>query len=103
MAHIKRPGVCPVSTELCSGAVSAALQEEDRTDISLIIHTLLSSDPAKPSGQIIKGSDINSMTPFSLFNLQTFLPDKLDQGRLFSPLSGPWWKALPKKPRKASG
>lgn len=93
----------PVSTELCSVAILAALQEEDRTDISLIIHTLLPSDLAKPSGQITKGSDINSVAPFSLFNLQNLRPDRLDQGCSLSPLSGPWWKAFARKPREASG
>lgn len=78
----------PVTTELCSGAVSAPLQEEDRTDISLIMHTLLPSDPAKPSGQITKGSDINSMAPLSLFNLQTSLPRLLTQSTLWALVEG---------------
>lgn len=58
---------------------AASPWSRDRTDISLIMHTLLHSDLASLLWQIIKGNDINSMTPASIFNLEILLPCRLDQ------------------------
>lgn len=69
----------------------------DRIDISLIMHTLLHSDPASLSWPIIKGNDINSMTLASIFNLEILLPCRLDQDCFPVHSLGHDRKVLPRK------
>lgn len=61
------------------GPQATPLWGRDRTGISVVTHILLPSGPVSPSGQITKGTDINSMTPASVSNLETSLSDRLDQ------------------------
>lgn len=82
---------------MCLPALQATCSR-DRTDISLIMHTLLHSDPASLSRQIIKGNDINSMTPASIFNLEILLPCRLDQDCFSVHSLGHDGKVLPQKP-----
>lgn len=75
------------------GLQATSFWGRDRTGISLIIHILLPSGPVSPSGQITKGTDINSMTPASVSNLETLLSDRLDQGSSAVHSLGPGGKA----------